>query len=536
MPFCPFNGPRTCGPAARVAVLLAFASAFVGQAFAASLFDRDEMRESVVRIEVEHAQGTRQGTGFIINDKRTIATNNHVIDGAKSIFVTFLANGKPTAIPARLIATDPIGDMALIETMTDVYGEPVVLGDYGIFPPAQVTAIGYPVAADFVAANTYVPAINFEPSFTVGTVARTLSNTKALGGERLIQHTAPINPGNSGGPLFDACGRVVGINTLRTVPQESDYAQGIFFAVDIRELHNLLEDNVVTATKADKPCTPGMDTKGDLPAAATREAEAIMFDRFAACLKARPCDRDVCKTRYLNRVSTELAGARQGDIDVRMTMAAPNCQEQKEAEAVGEFQRCNFQQPCEFEKICSPKLEEALSADSMKARRVLIDRARSKATADCRAASAPGVWRGAEVEPGIWLATVTNGKRATLLVRCDIAGPKPGSGGVMLTSESGNKDRWTGTRTVRMTVDSLSEPLRLDFTERDANLSAGVAHVEMPDTRGWLKELVGKFSVGSVVTFEEPKVALDETFSLNGAMNMLAPCMRAKFVEQQPQQ
>ena len=58
-----------------------------------------------------------------------------------------------------------------------------------------------------------------------------------LGGAKLIQHTAPINPGNSGGPLFDECGRVIGINTLRTLPKESDYAQGIFFAVDIRELH-----------------------------------------------------------------------------------------------------------------------------------------------------------------------------------------------------------------------------------------------------------------------------------------------------------
>ena len=56
------------------------------------------------------------------------------------------------------------------------------------------------------------------------------------------------------------------------------------------------------------------------------------------------------------------------------------------------------------------------------------------------------------------------------------------------------------------------------------------------DTRGWLKELVGKLSVGSVVTFEEPKVSLDETFSLSGAQEMLAPCLKAKFVEQQQQQ
>ena len=280
--------------------------------------ERDEVRESVVRIEVEHAQGTRQGTGFVINDKRTIATNNHVIEGAKAIWVTFLANGKPTSIPGRLIATDPVKDMALIETATDIFGEPVVLADYDTNPPAKVTAIGYPVAADFVAGGL-LPTIMLEPSYSVGTVARTVSNAKMLGGAKLIQHTAAVNPGNSGGPLFDDCGRVIGINTLRTAPKEFDYAQGIFFAVDIRELHTMLEENVIKATTSTKPCTPGMDTKNDIEPATTKEAEAPMFDRFAACIRARPCDRDLCKGRYTKRVASEMATSRQGDIDIRMS-------------------------------------------------------------------------------------------------------------------------------------------------------------------------------------------------------------------------
>jgi hypothetical protein len=524
----------------RLAAVLAPAFLFAWSGLAVSqsgISNRDEVRESVVRIEVEMNQGgARQGTGFIINDKRTIATNNHVIEGAKAIYVTFLANGKPTAIPARLIATDPIGDMALIETVIDIYGEPVVLADYDTSPPAKVTAIGYPVAADFVADNNYLPAIAFEPSYTVGSVARTLSNTKFLGGERLIQHTAPINPGNSGGPLFDDCGRVIGINTLRTVPKDSDYAQGIFFAVDIRELHTLLEDNVVTATKADKPCTPGMDTKNDAAPAATKEAEAVMFDRFAACIKSRPCDRAICKSRYGNRVSAELVTGRQADVDVRMSMAEPNCKSQKDSEAVSEFQRCNTQQPCEFEKSCGPKLEEALDADSMKDRRAMFDRARTKAVADCKAASAPGVWRGAETDKGIWTATVSNESGAALVVSCDVSGSAPGAGVILLGAVAGKRDRWTGTRAVQMTIDSYAEPLRLDLKTSDADLTAGVKHVETVDTRGWLKELVGKFSVGSVVTFEEPKVSLDETFSLGGAAETLAPCLKAKFVEQQQQQ
>jgi len=85
------------------------------------------MRESVVRIVVETDKGTTTGTGFIINNHRAIATNNHVIDGAKTIQVAFLAAGKPTLVPARLIAADPAKDMAIIETDADIFGEPVVL-------------------------------------------------------------------------------------------------------------------------------------------------------------------------------------------------------------------------------------------------------------------------------------------------------------------------------------------------------------------------------------------------------------------------
>jgi hypothetical protein len=504
-------------------------------ALSGTLSDRDEVRESVVRIEVEHAQGTRQGTGFIINDKRTIATNNHVIEGAKSIYVTFLAAGKPTSIPARLITTDPVKDMALIETSVDIFGEPVVLANYDTNPPAKVTAIGYPVAADFVAGGM-LPTIMLEPSYSVGTVARIVANAKILGGARLIQHTAAINPGNSGGPLFDECGRVIGINTLRTVAKESDYAQGIFFAVDIRELQTMLDENVIKATTSDKPCTPGMDTKNDIAPATTKEAEAVMFDRFAACIKSRPCDRDICKSRYVNRVSSELATTRQGDIEVRVSTSDPQCTEQKETEAYAEFQRCTFQQPCEFEKSCGPKLEDALAAESMKKRRMLFDRARTKAVDDCKEASAPGVWRGAETQAGIWTATVSNESGAALVVSCDVAGPTPGAGVVLLGSVAGKRDRWTGTRAVQMTVDSFAEPLRLDLKTQDADLTAGVKHAETVDTRGWLKEIVGKFSVGSVVTFEEAKVSLDETFSLTGAQEVLAPCLKAKFVEPQAQQ
>ncbi len=506
-------------------------------ALAGQLAGLDEIRESVVRIEVETDQGTKQGTGFIVNDQRTIVTNNHVIAGAKSIYVTFLAGGKPAAVPARLVTTDPVKDLAILETATDIFGEPVTLAAYDIKPPARVTAIGYPAAADAVAGGV-LPSIMFEPSFTIGSISRVLTNAGALGGAKLIQHSAAINPGNSGGPLFDECGRVIGVNTLRTLPKESDYAQGIFFAVDISEVEAMLQDYLLPWTGVDKPCDPNAAAAANPSGviATTKDAEAVVFDRFAACIKARPCDQALCQVRYANRVAPDLADARKPDIDLRLAAAGPNCEEQKEANAFEDYQRCAVNQPCELEKMCTSKMEEALSVDSLKRRRTLITRATTRAQEDCKQASAPGVWRGGETDKGIWTATVLNESGAQLVVRCDVSGPNPGSGVILLGAVAGKRDRWTGTRSVTTTIDSFSEPLSLELRTSGTDLTAGVSHVENADTRGWLKEMVGKLSVGSAVTFEDPKVELDQTFSLGGAQQMLDPCLKAKYAEPQPPQ
>ena len=57
-----------------------FLAGGIGVGRSAPLPDNDEVRESVVRIEVENGKAMRQGTGFIINDRRVVATNNHVIE------------------------------------------------------------------------------------------------------------------------------------------------------------------------------------------------------------------------------------------------------------------------------------------------------------------------------------------------------------------------------------------------------------------------------------------------------------------------
>ncbi len=496
--------------------------------------DGNEMRESVVRIVVETDKGTTSGTGFILNNHRAIATNNHVIDGAKTIQVAYLAAGKPTLVPARLIAADPAKDMAIIETDGDIFGEPVVLANYDTSPPAKVTAIGYPGAADDVAGG--LATILLEPSYSVGAVARILSDVKDMGDDRLIQHTATINPGNSGGPLFDECGRVIGINTLRVVPnQDNEFAQGIFYSVDVRELRPMLEENLVQARIADKPCTPGLDTRNDVAPAATKEAEAVVFDRFTACLNARPCDGTICKGRYIERVSPALASARQGDIDLRMAASGPLCTQHKEAEAYTDFLGCVNDNPCDFDNSCGPKLQQSLRPEIMKKRQPLFDRVHAMAQDACQQASAPGIWRAGTTGENVWTARVSNESGASIFVTCSVGGDTSGDGVFELDAVKGKRERWAGTRSVRMTINSYSEPLRLDLKTVADHLDAGIMHKESENDRGWLKELIGKLSVGGAVTFEEPKVALDETFSLNGAQDALAPCLKAKYVAQQVQ-
>ena len=164
-----------------------------------------------------------------------------------------------------------------------------------------------------------------------------------------------------------------------------------------------------------------------------------------------------------------------------------------------------------------------------------MDRANTKAQEDCRQPKAPGIWRGGETDKGIWMATVSNESGAALVIACDVAGPNPGNGVILLGDVKGKRDRWTGTRDIPMTIDTFSDSVRLELKTDGEELQAGTKHVEGADTRGWLKEMIGMLGAGGVVTFEEPKIELDETFTLQGAKDTLAPCLKARYVEQQQQ-
>jgi serine protease Do len=156
------------------------------------------------------------GSGFIIDKKGFIVTNNHVVEEANEILVR-LSSDK-AELKAKIIGTDPKTDLAVIKVEGQnnlvaaewADSEQVEVGDWAI-------AIGSPFALD--------------QSVTVGIVSakgRNSTGVTEMGGD-LIQTDAAINPGNSGGPLCDLDGQVMGVNTA--IYTRSGGYMGIGFAI-----------------------------------------------------------------------------------------------------------------------------------------------------------------------------------------------------------------------------------------------------------------------------------------------------------------
>ena len=159
-------------------------------------------------------KATALGSGFIINKKGIIVTNNHVIQGAEDIFVS--VNGS-VEYKAKIIGADPYMDLAVLEIESDEEFVPVSFGDSDKARVGDwVIAIGNP--------------FGFGGTVTSGIIS---SRNRDIGLTRyddFIQTDASINQGNSGGPLFDLDGKVIGINTAIIAPGSSG-SIGIGFAI-----------------------------------------------------------------------------------------------------------------------------------------------------------------------------------------------------------------------------------------------------------------------------------------------------------------
>jgi serine protease Do len=137
------------------------------------------------------------GSGFIINSKGIVITNNHVIAGAEDIVVTVDGNKD---YKAKVIGADPLSDIAVLQIESKDNFIPVKFGDSDKARIGDwVIAIGNPLGLGGTVTSGIISARN-----------RSIGLSRF---EDYIQTDASINQGNSGGPLFDMNGDVIGINT-----------------------------------------------------------------------------------------------------------------------------------------------------------------------------------------------------------------------------------------------------------------------------------------------------------------------------------
>jgi S1-C subfamily serine protease len=217
----------------------------------------DSIKDSVVLIKSAIPLGTATGSGFVYDTQGRIVTNNHVIDGANSIMVTFI-NG--TILPATVVGADPYSDIAVIQVSAPAaLLKPLKLGDSSALKVRQeVLAIGNPYGL----ADTLTTGI-------ISATGREMDSASGYPIVDVIQTDAAINPGNSGGPLLNLIGEVVGINTA--IPSQT--SSGIGFAVPsntiAREIASLIStgkyDQVYIGIQG-TDVTPGIITTMNLPA------------------------------------------------------------------------------------------------------------------------------------------------------------------------------------------------------------------------------------------------------------------------------
>ena len=145
----------------------------------------------------QEKQSSALGSGFIIDEKGIVVTNNHVIDGAEDIVVQ--VNGEKK-FKAKVIGADPLSDIAVLQIETNEKFIPVNFGNSDKARIGDwVVAIGNPFGLGGTVTSGIISARN-----------RSIGLSRY---EDYIQTDASINQGNSGGPLFNMDGDVIGINT-----------------------------------------------------------------------------------------------------------------------------------------------------------------------------------------------------------------------------------------------------------------------------------------------------------------------------------
>lgn len=176
----------------------------------------------------QRGETSSSGSGVIVSDDGYIVTNNHVVEGARSIEV--IRDNNRHSYKATVVGTDPSTDLALLKIEADnlpavAFGnsEQVQIGEW-------VLAVGNP--------------FNLTSTVTAGIVSAKGRNINVVSSsfpiESFIQTDAAINPGNSGGALVNASGELIGINTA--IASNTGAYNGYGFAIPVNIVAKIIKD------------------------------------------------------------------------------------------------------------------------------------------------------------------------------------------------------------------------------------------------------------------------------------------------------
>ncbi len=249
----------------------------------------------------EPARG--QGSGFVVSSDGLILTNAHVVRDAKEVTVKLSDRRE---FRARVLGADAATDVAVLKV--EATGLPVVvLGkERDVQVGDAVLAIGAP--------------FGLEQTVTQGIVSAKGRSLPGEGYVPFIQTDAAVNPGNSGGPLFDASGRVVGINSQ--IYSRSGGFQGLAFAIPI-DVALRVKDQIVAHGKVEharlgvqlQDLNPGLASSFGLSAPDGALVAAITRGSAAEKAKLQPGDVIVRIDGEPVRTGADVAG--------RVGMASP---------------------------------------------------------------------------------------------------------------------------------------------------------------------------------------------------------------------
>ncbi|MBX3197383.1 MAG: trypsin-like peptidase domain-containing protein [Labilithrix sp.] len=190
------------------------------------------------RVVVDYFAGVAQevpagsGSGFVWDEAGHIVTNYHVVEGARSLTVTFHDQQE---LEAKVVGLEPRKDIAVlkVEAPSKLLAPIKVAKATQLEVGQKVVAIGNPFGLDHTLTTGVISALGRQVQGAGGVSIRDM-----------IQTDAAINPGNSGGPLLDSTGQLIGMNTM--IYSKSGASAGIGFAVPVATIQRIVPQIIKT--------------------------------------------------------------------------------------------------------------------------------------------------------------------------------------------------------------------------------------------------------------------------------------------------